>query len=419
MRSICDRPISDRLQLLVLSTIVTWVAVVIASLPSLSGVGLGEVLIATLVIIASSIIVEDPSGGTISFALILLFATMYLFPPEIGLYIGGLSYGIGNALGRGWVPWRSAFNIGQMGISVGIGSAVFHLVSQGLDPNQPIRLMAGALTGAFSFHIVNNFYVGLALSLIGGLPFFRTWVAFGRDLLVSNLMSVFTGLLFALSYRYVHALSLLAFIPLLPFQRLAMQLYLKRRSVYLRIVERVMLAGEMTQPKTRGHARRVADLSVAIGQQLGLGGRELETLEYAALLHDVGLIAFEAELANPTADLPVDWISVHSKLGADIARELGNPEICSAILHHHVDMSLSGGLRIPLMAKILAVAEEVDSALNGLHPYLKPNTLDEVVQRLTNSERSRFDSEVVAAFLTLASSLSMQLAPKPSNATST
>jgi uncharacterized membrane protein len=419
MRSGSERAIPAKLQLLILSTIVTWIAVVVASIPVLSGVGQSELLIGVLIIIASSVTVEDPSGGTLSFALVLFYATMYLLPPEIGLYIGGLSYGIGNALARRWVPWRSAFNIGQIGISVGIGSVVFHLVSQGLNPGQPMRLIVAALTGAFFFHIVNNFYIGLALSIIRNLPFLRTWMTFGRDLLVGNLMSVFTGLLFALLYRHVHPLSLLAFIPLLPFQRLAIQLYLKRRSVYLRIVEKVMLAGEMSQPEARGHARRVADLAVAIGQQLGLGGRELEALEYAALLHDVGLIAFEGELAKAIADLPDDWISIHSKLGADIARELGNPEICLSILHHHADMSLSGGVRIPLMAKVLAVAEEVDSALNGLHPYSEPSTLHEVVQRLTSSDRSRFDSEVVAAFLTLTTNLSMQLAPEPSSATST
>ena len=62
---------------------------------------------------------------------------------------------------------------------------------------------------------------------------------------------------------------------------------LLRRDL-VRVSDALIQAVEAKDAYTGGHLRRVSEYAVAVGEKLGLRGRDLETLHYASLLHDVG-----------------------------------------------------------------------------------------------------------------------------------
>lgn len=89
-------------------------------------------------------------------------------------------------------------------------------------------------------------------------------------------------------------------------------LYIRIRRAYVETIRALAHAAELDRPHDSGHARRVADLSVAIGRRLGLSSHELERLGYAALLHDIGRMGAAGE------DLKGD----HARRGAEIAASI-------------------------------------------------------------------------------------------------
>lgn len=86
-------------------------------------------------------------------------------------------------------------------------------------------------------------------------------------------------------------------------------LYLRIRRAYSETIGALARAAELDRPDDTGHARRVADLSVAVGRRIGLSSRDLERIGYAALLHDIGRIG----------DAGTPGTESHARRGAEIA----------------------------------------------------------------------------------------------------
>lgn len=85
-------------------------------------------------------------------------------------------------------------------------------------------------------------------------------------------------------------------------------LYLRIRRGYADTIGALAHAAELDRPHDSGHARRVADLSVAVGRKMGLSSHELERIGYAALLHDIGRMGEAGE----------DPRGAHARRGAEI-----------------------------------------------------------------------------------------------------
>jgi putative nucleotidyltransferase with HDIG domain len=237
------------------------------------------------------------------------------------------------------------------------------------------------------------------------MPFLGTWLTGFRDLFGPNLLSIPTAFVLSVFYTNVHYAVTLAYLLLLPFQWLALRLYIRRRELYAQIVDGLVVAADANFPLARGHARRVAEISTAIARELRLGEAQLETVQFAALLHDVGMIGKDELLDRPVfSDDDIKSLEDHVRVGAEIARELPRREIADAILHHHERYDGEGypdrlrGDEIPLAARIIAVGEVVDSVKTGIPPFTsKPS--DGVVAYVEDQRGRAFDPEIVEAFL--------------------
>ena len=155
-----------------------------------------------------------------------------------------------------------------------------------------------------------------------------------------------------------------------------------------------------------GHSRRVRDLALAMGRQLGLSDVELRLLGHAALFHDIGKLTVpDAVLLKPGALSASEWTVMrhHSEEGARIVRRLGFLEdAVPSILHHHerVDgrgypKGLAGG-EIPLGARIIHVADAYD-AMRTNRVYRPARSDQDALDELRRLAGSQFDPQCVRA----------------------
>jgi putative two-component system response regulator len=179
------------------------------------------------------------------------------------------------------------------------------------------------------------------------------------------------------------------------------------RKIFLGAIEALVTALEAKDKYTGGHSRRVTDIALALGKELGLSVRDLEDLRWGSLLHDIGKIAVDQVIQNKPGRLaPEEYehIMTHVHFGAEIVRPLVNKKITEIIEHHH-DRYDGGGLHqvmtgdeIPLGARILAVADSFDAMVSD-RPYRSAMPMMEIVDEIRRCTGTQFDPAVVTAFL--------------------
>ncbi len=128
---------------------------------------------------------------------------------------------------------------------------------------------------------------------------------------------------------------------------------------------------EKRDPYTAGHSRRVADYAVRIARELGVPTEQIEKLQRASILHDIGKIAIpDAVLLKPGRFTPLEFelIKQHVEVGYQTLSHIEiYKELAEIMRHHHERLDGSGypqGLRdgqIPRLSQIMAVADTFDA----------------------------------------------------------
>jgi putative nucleotidyltransferase with HDIG domain len=361
-----------------------------------------------VIVVAFSVRVPDPRGGAVTPTTVLSYLVVYLLNPPTALLVAGVGRTLGYVISKGWVPWRAVFNGSQIAISVAIGSLVFRLLRPESSHIELSSAYLALVMAPLAHQVANNFFVAYGISQVRGTRLIREWASGVQGLFLPNLLHIPTAIFLAIWYERVRQTAILAYLILLPFQSRALDLYLKRREVYAQIVTSLVLATDVNFPSGRGHARRVAELSVAIGREMGFSETSLESIQFAALLHDVGMIGKDEllERAHIGPD-EAEGLRDHVRVGAEIAKELQRKEIVNLILHHHERYDGTGypagsrGEAIPQGARVIALAETEDSMVRGLFPYTAPSSADEIREHIVAERGRGFDPDVVDAFIRL------------------
>ncbi len=167
---------------------------------------------------------------------------------------------------------------------------------------------------------------------------------------------------------------------------------------------------EKRDPYTAGHQQRVAELSSAIGREMGLSDHQIKGLHLGALIHDIGKIYIPFEILNRPGKLTSEefmLIKTHSTVGHEIIADTDFPwPIADMILQHHERMDGTGypaGLRgndIILEARIIGVADVVE-AMSVHRPYRPSLGIEKALTEVTRTRSTGLDPAVVDACLTL------------------
>jgi len=179
-------------------------------------------------------------------------------------------------------------------------------------------------------------------------------------------------------------------------------------NLHLRTIEALALAIEAKDHTTHDHLQRVRVYAIEVAKELGLAGGEMEALQAAALLHDIGKLAVpEHIISKPGRLTPEEFekMKIHPVVGAEILERVRFPyPVVPIVRAHHEKWDGSGyplGLKnteIPLGARILSAVDYMD-ALASDRQYRRALPLEEAVKRLAAESGKSFDPRVVEVLL--------------------
>lgn len=166
-------------------------------------------------------------------------------------------------------------------------------------------------------------------------------------------------------------------------------------------------AVEAKDPYTRGHSERVNHLSMEIGKALGLDTEELQNLHWGSLLHDVGKIGIPDAILCKPARLTKDeytFIMVHPERSYEILRHIDQLKDALPGVRHHQEMWDGNGYphglagdRIPLHARIMAVADTYDS-ITSSRAYRAGRSHEAAMAEIARVSGTQLDPSMVEVF---------------------
>lgn len=183
--------------------------------------------------------------------------------------------------------------------------------------------------------------------------------------------------------------------------------YEKLKAANMQTVQALAETIEAKDQYTQGHCERVRSLAVRLARELKLPENQIEPLEFAALLHDIGKIGIPERILNKVGPLDPDEVEVikmHPLIGAQILSivEFFAPAI-NGVRHHHERWDGMGypdgvaGENIDPLARIITLADTFD-AMAQSRPYRKALPLEAVLEEIRAESGKQFAPDVVAAF---------------------
>lgn len=318
---------------------------------------------------------------------------------------------------REGVPFQvMIFNQGMLLLSAAAGGLAYvwagGRILHGTVGYQPLQgddlpaALVGMIAAALASYGVNLVLTSLGVHLYRGERF-RT---VARDVLriaPSQIALVFVGFLMA-QVLAIAAIALPLFIFPLVVAREYYQRYTALRDSYSGTIEVLVGALEAKDSYTRGHSVRVARLARTIGVALSLDDAQLESLEYAALLHDLGKLSLSGEvLTKPAAltDSEMQAMRNHPKAGADMVARIPPLRALESHIGAHHEWYDGGGYpqcvagdQIPFFARILSVADAYD-AMTTNRSYRRALDEDEALAEIVRGSGTQFDPDVVRVFV--------------------
>ena len=391
----------------------------------------GLVALVILVGLGQAVALEV-DDGSISVSAVGALAGAALFGPRAALALA-ITTCVVDWSAKRYPLHRTLFNIGALSLASLAASAVFALGFDG-SLGELVTVGAGLAAGA-AYFAVNTGLLSFALAMEGHERWWRAWHERFLWLLPHWVVYGFVGGVMAIAYHAAGPYALAVFAVPLLLMRKTQEAYLRHtrksaqklreaaetiqdQNVSLEKANRLLrerstaameslsATVDARDAYTAGHSRRVQELALAIGRELGLSKAELDLLGHAALFHDIGKLAVpDAILLKPATLTHDEWdlMQRHAEEGARIIDRLGFlQDAVPAIRHHHERFDGTGypdGLKgedIPLGARIIHVADALDSMLTT-RIYRAARPAKEAMEELKRSAGSQFCPRCVAA----------------------
>lgn len=176
---------------------------------------------------------------------------------------------------------------------------------------------------------------------------------------------------------------------------------------FLQTVVSLANAMDARDSYTGDHSARMADMASRVGEELGLPREDIETLHWAAILHDIGKIGVPDQILNKKGPLTKkEWVIMkeHPTIGAQIVEPVKYLSAVSPLIRaHHEKFDGSGypaglvGEEIPLGSRILAVVDAY-TAIRDKRIYSESHSHKEAVAEIQKFSGTQFDPEIVDVF---------------------
>lgn len=366
-----------------------------------------------------------PLGGYVTASTVINLPCLILFGP---LWTSVVDFAA-NAITHGIVlrkpPVRVIHNVaiytlGYFATAWGYTAAGGHVGTLRFPADALALLAAGAV-----YFLVNSACVSTVIGLTAGPDPWRIWQRNFQAGLLHHLSFVALGTLVAVVWTSAGPWGIALFA--LPFlvSRYSFKVYLELKSDMKDFVRALTEVLEEVDPYTRHHSVRVARYALRLARGMGLPEREVEEIEYAALVHDIGKIGPQHQhiLQKPgtLSHEEQRTLRAHPAAGAEIVARVRALRRASEIVRaHHERPDGQGypfGLRaddVPVGARILNVADAFD-AMTSDRPYRRALPLDAALGELERGQGTQFDRDVVKCLLRLHAAGEFPLVPSPSS----
>jgi len=307
---------------------------------------------------------------------------------------------------------RIAFSTCSIALAVMAAHTVFHgPLNPLLGDLHPVLLGLAACT----YFVVNTFLVAGVIALTERKSIYRTWYQTYFWILPYHLAAASVAWLIVVLTRQNSWTSALVLFPLVYFVYRSYKIHLERlekdkihveqiAGLHLRTIEALALAIEAKDTTTADHLHRVRVYATEIGREIGLSQKELDALQAAALLHDIGKLAVpEHIISKPGRLTPEEFekMKIHPLVGAEILEEVKFPyPVVPIVRAHHEKWDGSGypfglaGEEIPIGSRILSVVDCLD-ALASDRQYRRALPLDQAMEIVNSESGKSFDPVIV------------------------
>ncbi len=382
----------------------------IPSLPSLSNIWWVIIFFLAISTFAEFIPVDLPVGGGISIGFPIDFVLILVYGPALAMLISALGALIGETIERKRSWYKVIFNASQYALSAGTAGIVYQELGGVIGTTNLTGYIVPALICALTYYFINSSLFVMVIHLAEGISLWSIWKTQIKGIVITYIALAPMGFIMAMVYVSIGIWGIILFFFPLILARRSFELYTKMRKVYLDTIRALAAAIDAKDPYTKGHSERVAETSVALAQELNLSDRDIENIEYTALLHDIGKIGIADNILGKNSrltDKEFDKIKEHTTMGAKIIEPVDFlKNSYEAIYHHHEKYNGAGypdGLKekdIPLFARIITVADAYD-AMGSDRPYRKKLNKDKILEELKDQSGKQFDPEVVKALISI------------------
>jgi len=343
-----------------------------------------------------------------------------------GGYWSGVIAGVSTLLGelaRGNQPIKMVFNVSQRIVAIVTAVLLYTSLGGRLPPSYlapVITLSSEAVQrdlGLFfvfaaTYFLLNSVLVSLVVSITSERTFREVWSLNTRGVLGydigASVISLLVAWLYTSTQRWLGfgPIGLIGVVIPVVAVRHVYGLYHQLQESGEELLQLMVKAIEARDPYTSGHSIRVRALSRAIAAELGLSAREIEQVETAALLHDVGKIheEFAPLLRKESRLTPEETVlmQTHSAKSAELVGVISKFRgfIEDNVRHHHERWDGQGypfglaGKHIPLGARIILISDTID-AMTTDRPYRKRLGLEVVLAELQKYRGQQFDPDIV------------------------
>lgn len=298
---------------------------------------------------------------------------------------------------------KLVFNASQQVFAVALAIGVFTALGgrSALDS----RLQAlpfVALVG--TYFVLNKLAVSTVISVTTGVSTWGHWLKSIRGSVLYDALSLPLIVVFAVAYSRLGATwTGLLVLPTLGIRQLYRTVFVLEK-VNEELLQLMVASIEARDPYTSGHSQRVAIYAREIARLSGLSARQIERVEIAALLHDVGKIHEEfAQILRKPGRLSEDefeTMKLHPVRSAELVAKVSHfSDLVASVRAHHETWEGEGypdrlrGADIPLPARVIALADTID-AMTTSRPYRAGMSLEQVRLEIRRESGRQFDPQI-------------------------
>jgi hypothetical protein len=343
------------------------------------------------------------TAGTISF---LPFLSVAIVSPNLAALVAVIVSTLVAEVVLRRPALKLIFNTAQHTFAVAVGIALFlsaggQSALSGTPRFLPFFLLVS------SYFVVNKLAVSTVVAASSGSSTLPIWVKSMRGSVLYDALSMPLIIFFAIAYsRLGPGWTAILALPMLGVRQLYRTVYALEK-VNEELLQLMVASIEARDPYTSGHSQRVSRYARVIAREVGLPQRQIDRVEIAALLHDVGKIHEEfAHILRKPGRLSAEefvQMQLHPIRSAELVSKVSHfADLVAPVRSHHEAWNGTGypdqlkGDAIPLAARVIAIADTID-AMTTSRPYRSGMTLAEVRAELVAESGRQFDPTLAAA----------------------